>query len=75
MRCTHCQKDIHVNPWIVLLHQVCVLAVVTFWFYQIVDTWDNEPYILGAIFVTMLGLAFGKDKVPELLRKFTAMPR
>lgn len=71
MECPHCKREVraHANPWIVVVQQLVVLAVISFWFSWTVNTWDDEPYVLAAIFVTMLGLAFGKEKALGAFRK------
>lgn len=70
MNCPHCRKAIAKSPWIVLLQQLGTLGIVTFWFSRIVGTWDDEPWVLAAIFVTMLSFAFGGEKGLEFARNF-----
>lgn len=69
MKCPHCKETFVASPWVVLVQQLGTLVVVTFWFSWIVGSWDDEPWVLAAIFVTMLSFAFAGEKGIEVARR------
>ena len=67
MQCPYCKKEFTASPWAHVAKQGVTMVVVYLWWRQIVHTWDNEPYIMAGIFLTMIALAFlGEKAIPFL---------